>query len=360
MKINFLKKILSAPNYLNLPFAGIEICNRSIKYIEFANKKGLFFVKNFGEILLPSDIIKDGDVLNKDILIKTLIEVKNNISTNFVKVSIPEEKTYLFNILISKEARTNIREALEFKIEENIPLKLEESCFEYEIIDDNKLSKDMTLDVAVIPKKIIADWTDLFYQAGIYPLSYKIESKMIANSVISKGDKDNSIIINIKDDSTLFIAFINGFVRFTSSTAIGENMIRKNLFKTGLFKNEAEISHFFESDFSFETKYEKETYSALVNIFSVLKDEVEKFNEYIINEFLEIKSSPAKKINKIILCGRSSVLPGLAKHINQKINTKIILANVWSEIFDIKENISKIKFNDSLNFVTPIGLIIPK
>ncbi|MFH1607710.1 MAG: minichromosome maintenance protein MCM, partial [archaeon] len=38
MKINFLKKILSAPNYLNLPFAGIEICNRSIKYIEFSNK----------------------------------------------------------------------------------------------------------------------------------------------------------------------------------------------------------------------------------------------------------------------------------------------------------------------------------
>jgi hypothetical protein len=42
----------------------------------------------------------------------------------------------------------------------------------------------MVLNVSVIPKRIISDYTDVFDQAGIYPLSYEIESKMIANSVI--------------------------------------------------------------------------------------------------------------------------------------------------------------------------------
>ena len=36
------KKILSVPNYLSLPVAGIEICNKSVKYIEFINKNGIF------------------------------------------------------------------------------------------------------------------------------------------------------------------------------------------------------------------------------------------------------------------------------------------------------------------------------
>ena len=358
MKANFLKKLLYIPNYLSLPVAGVEICNKSIKYIEFFNKKGIFSIKNFGEISLLPNTVKDGDILNKNSLIKALIEVKNNISADFIKVSIPEEKTYIFDIQIPKEAETNIREVLEFKIEENVPLKLEESSFEYEIVDDNKSQKDLMLNVSVIPKRVISDYTDVLNQAGLYPLSYETESKMIASSVIPRRDKRNSIIVNIKDDSTVLIAVIDGFVRLTSSISIGESTIRESLSKTGLFSDELAIDKFFENDFSFETTYTKESYSSLVNIFSILKDEVEKFNEYIINKFPNTKSSSIKNIEKIILCGRSSTLPSLAKHINQNINAEITLANVWSNIFDTKDFVSQIRFDESLSLVTPIGLFI--
>ncbi len=358
MKTNFLKKILYLPNYLSLPVAGIEICNGSIKYIEFFNKKGALSVKNFGEVLLSPNIVKNGEILNKNVLAKALAEVKNNISADFVRVSIPEEKTYIFDVQIPKEAKTDIRETLEFKIEENVPLKLEESSFEYEIINDNKSERDMTLNVSVIPKRVISDYTDALAQAGIYPLSYEIESKMIANSVIPTGDKKNYIIMNIKDDSTVLIAVVGGFVRLTSSVPIGENTIRENLLKTDLFLDKLVSSKFFENDFSFETTYSKDIYPSLIYTFSVLKDEVEKFNEYIINKFSDINILTAKNIDKIILCGRCATLPGLAKHINQNLNAEIILADTWSNIFDVKEFIPDMKFQNSLKFVTPIGLIV--
>ena len=117
MKTNFLKQLLYIPNYLSLPVAGIEICNKSIKYIEFFDKKGVLSVRNFGEIILAPDIIKNGDILNKNALVKALTEIKNKISSDFIRVSIPEEKTYIFEVKMPKEAITNIREALEFKIE---------------------------------------------------------------------------------------------------------------------------------------------------------------------------------------------------------------------------------------------------
>ncbi|MFH1454797.1 MAG: pilus assembly protein PilM [bacterium] len=358
MKVNFLKKLFYLPNYLSLPVAGIEICNRSIKYIEFFNKKGVFSIKNFGEVLLSPNIVRDGDILNRNALIKALTEVKNHISTDFVKVSIPEEKTYIFDVQIPKEAKSNIRETLEFKIEENAPLKLGESYFEYEIVDDKKSGKDITLNVSVIPRRVISEYAEIFDQIGIYPLSYEIESKMIADSVIQKGDERNSIIINIKDDSTVLVAVIDGFVRITSSVSVGESAIRESLLKTGLFSDELVVGKFFENDFSFETTYTKESYASLVNVFSVLKDEVEKFNEYIINKFSNTKTSPIKSMDKIILCGRSVLLPGLAKHINQNINAEVVFANTWSNVFDIKEHTSNMKFYDSLSFVTPIGLIV--
>ncbi|MFA5651952.1 MAG: pilus assembly protein PilM [Candidatus Paceibacterota bacterium] len=359
MKANFFKKLFYIPDYLSLPVAGVEICNKSIKYIEFFNKKGVFSIKNFGEVSIAPNVVKDGDVLNRDALAKALIEVKNNISSDFVKVSIPEEKTYIFDTQIPKEAKTDIREALEFKIEENVPLKLEEVYFEYEVVNHSpKTMKDLIVNVSVIPKMVISDYTEVLNQANLYPLSFELGSKMIANSVIPKDDMRNFIIIKIKDDSTVFIAVIKGVVRFTSTVAIGENMIRERLLKTGLFSDELISGNFFASDFSFETTYTKESYESLVNIFSVLKDEAERFNGYIEDKFSDPKSPSAKKVYKIILCGRSSTLPGLAKHINQNIKTEVVLANAWSNVFDTKEFVANMKFNDSLDFVTPIGLVV--
>ena len=357
MKVNFLKKLLYVPNYLALPVAGIEICNKSIRYIEFFNKKGIISIKNFGEVSLASGVVRDGEILNRSILVKTLAEVKKNISSSFVKISIPEEKTYIFDTQIPREAENNIREALEFKIEENVPLRLEESSFEYEVVNDDKKSKDMTVNVSVIPKRVIADYSEILEQAGLYPISYEMESKMIAGAVVPSGEKKNYIIINIKDDSTVLIAIIDGIVRLTSSVAVGESMLREKLLKTGLFSDELISGNFFESDFPFETTYTKESYSSIINIFSILKDEVDKFNEYITNKFSDAKGV-AKKVDRVILCGKSSTLPGLAKHINQDIKSEVVLANTWANVFDLKEFAPSMKFHDSLSYVTPIGLVI--
>lgn len=357
MNMNFFKKILYIPNYISLPVAGIEICNKSIKYIEFNNKQGVFSIKNFGEVSLPDGVVKDGDILNKNALSKALLEVKNNISSDFVKLAIPEEKTYLFDTQLPKEALDNIREALEFKIEENVPLKLDELYFEYEIVD-NKILNDITLSVSVIPKSVIAEYTEALEQAGLHPVSYEIESKMIASSVLTKNEKKNCIVINIKDDSTVFLAVIDGVVRLTSSVAIGESIIRENLLKNSLFSDELITGKFFETDFSFETTYTKEIYGSLINIFSILKDEVERFNDYIVSKFPNTKISANKSINKIILCGRSSTLPGITKHINQNIRADIELADVWSNIYGVKDFDYRMKFSDSLSYVTPIGLVV--
>jgi len=358
MKTNFFKKLFSIPDYLSLSVAGIEICDRSIKYIEFFNKNGFYSVKNYGEIFIPSNTVKGGDILDKKALISALIEVKKKISSDFVKVSISEDKTYIFDVQIPREAVHNLKEVLEFKIEENVPLKLEESSFEYEIVEDKKTFKNIVVNVSVIPKRIISDYSYVFDQAGIYPIAYEIESKMVADSVIRTGDTKNSIIMDIKDNSTLFIGVINGFVRITSSLLVGENLIKENLFKTGLFENEEAVNKFFENDFSFETIYAKEAYSSLANIFSILKDEVEKFDKYIVSKFPNTDTASMKKIDSIILCGKCSSLLGLSKHINQNIKTEVVLANAWTNVTDINKSIPGIKFNDSLNFVATIGLVV--
>ena len=358
MNKDILKKIFRIPNYLSLPVAGLEICNRSIKYVEFSDDNGKPYIKNFGEFPLPINVVKDGNILNKDVLVKALVEVKKNLTCDFVKVAIPEEKTYIFDVLLPKEAKDNIRQALEFKIEENVPLKFDESVFEYEIVEKNYSLTDMIVNVSVIPKRVLADYSEILDQSNLYPVSFEIESKMIASSTVDKGNNKNSIILDIKDDSSILVAVINDNVRLSASISIGENSIIETLNKIETFKNKEVANDIFNNDFSFDSIYTKESYLSLINIVSIFKDEVEKFNQYILNKFPNIRSSKQAVVDRIVVCGRSASLPGLTKHINQNLKTEITLANTLMNVCDVDDCTSNIKFQEALNYATTIGLIV--
>lgn len=357
MKTNFLQKLFYPPNYLSMKAAGVDIRNRSIRYIEVADKRGNLFIKNFGTVSLPPNTVENGEIINKDALVKALLEVKGKISSDFVKVSIPEEKTYIFDTQILLVKGSDERESIEFKLEENVPLKIDEISFGYDIIkkEEKEISDSLVASVSAIPKKVIENFTEVFTFAGLAPIGFEIESRMMARAVVPKDDKKTIMIINIKEDSTLLSLVVSGIVRFSSTVAIGDGIMKENLSKTNLLLSSGEIS---DSLSHSGTDVENEIFYSLLNIFSVIKDEVEKFNEYLAAKSEGKGVLLPKTVDEIILCGASATLPGFINHISQNIDKKIMIANVWNNVFDVKNRIPSIKFHDSLDFATAIGLAI--
>ena len=357
MKPNFFKKIFCIPKNLSMPAIGVDIGNRFIRYIDLDNKKNKIFLKKYGEISIPPGVIKDGEILNKEILVKLLIELKKQISCSLVRVSIPEDKNYIFNIKIPKVPEKEIRQVLEFKIEENVPLKLEESIFEYDIIRESLDKKELFLNVSVIPKKIISDYSEIFSLAELYPMSFETESKMVALSVVPENNDETFMIINIKDDSTVFSIVSNNTVCLTSTILVGNYSIIESLSKSLEYKDnklEKLPDNFFYSD----KNYNIDNFNSLLNIFSIFKDEVEKFVNYWLSQNDKVKDDFSIKIKKVFICGKSSALPSLRDHIVQNIDIQIILADVWENVFKIEDFLPDIKFVDSLDYAIPIGLAL--
>ncbi len=343
MKFDFFKKIFYPLNYLSMPSVGLDISNNSIKYTEFFSERGRLSIKNIGEIPIGPNVIKDGDILDKNSLVKALLQVKDKISSDMVSVSIPEERTYVFEVKIPRVDDSEIRQALEFRLEENVPLKADEVFFEYEIIDNTKKSDNgLFLSVSAIPKVVIESYINALSSAGLYPVTFEIESRMVARSVIQKNNKRTFMIVYVKDDSTILSVVSNGVVRFSSVVSVGENMMKENLLKTDSSKD-----------------HEKGSFYSLLNVFSIIKDEIEKFIDYVKLENKEKKDISSFDIDKIILCGNSSNIPGFLNHISQNISIEVVKADVWANVFDLNKYLPPVKFNDSLNFATSIGLAIP-
>lgn len=359
MPSTFFKKIFSLPNYISMPASGIEICNRSIKYIEFANTKGEIKLSNFGEIPLAPDVFKDGEILNKDELVKTLKIVKGYLKNDFVKVSIAEEKTYLFNVNIPYLKPEEIRQALEFRLEENVPLKVAESAFEFKLIRKPKRNnEDLFLNVSVIPKKIIEEYSEVFDKVGLNVISFETESKAVSRALMLRGEQRAVMIVHIKDTTTTMSIVSQGATCFTSSIPVGNHSVLEILKKIPS-KNFESIKKIPEKILSLDDFYDKDVYDYLINIFSIIKDEVEKFNKYWISQVESHATDGFSELDKIILCGRSSVIPGLTNHISQNIGIDTVVGNVWQNAFDLDSSMPDLKFLDSLDYAVAIGLAIP-
>ncbi len=359
MKSSILKKLFYPPHYLTMTVAGVDIRNTGIKYIEFIDRKGLIYIKNSGEIPLAPGIFKDGDILNKAALVKALAGLKNKISADFVKVSIPEEKTYLFDTQIPFVPQANVRESLEFKLEENVPLKADEIVFEYDLVSSEPdANKMLVVNVSAIPKKVIASFTEAFEEAGLMPLSYEMESKMIGRAVMPRKDHEPTIIIHIKDESTMLALVIDRMVRFTSTVAIGDLAMKQSLKK---------IDPSFAGNFDTLSNTlsvpghaaSTDLFYSMFNVFSVLKDEIEKFNSYLVSHAKNKHNLLPEKISRIVIAGKSALLPGFCEHLSQNFNADVALADVWTNTFDLNDYLPAISFGDSLNLATAIGLAIP-
>ncbi len=357
MKVNFFKKLLRSPKYLSMQAAGIDVCNECVRYIEFGGAGEKTFIKNFGEIPLAPNTFKDGDIIDADALSKALAEAKKKISSDFVKLSIPDEKTYLFDTWIPLVKGSDVRESIEFNLEENVPLKRDEVFFEYDVIEKEERDgiKGIFVSVSVIPKKNIQDFTDVCVRAGLAVESFEMESRVTAHAVVQNGDSKTFLVVDIKEGSTLLSLVVSGIVRFTSTVALGDAAIKENISTINPSVPAGKIpDSFLNANADIESKL---SYS-LVNVFSVIVDEMKKFDDYLLSKSEEKSTHLPKMIDEIILSGRSAALPSFAAHIRQNMNAKVVLANVWSNSFDINEKIPRIAFNDSLDFASAIGLAI--
>ena len=88
------------PEFLNIPYAGLSISDTAVRVIQFSGNKGDLRLLKFAEKILPDGLVVAGLITNTDEVAKILREMRKNLKLCHIKVSLPEEKAYLFTTKI--------------------------------------------------------------------------------------------------------------------------------------------------------------------------------------------------------------------------------------------------------------------
>lgn len=341
---------------MEMPAVGIEITDTVVRFAELKNHLGQNQLGRFGEVVLPAGTVEKGHVQKPEELLKVLRKIRQENKFTFVKCSLPEEESYLFKLTIPKGLNQceEIRQNIEFRLEENVPLTVAESVFDYFLIDKNNGEQEAS--VSVVPLTIVETYTELLTKAGFQVISYDVESKAVAKAVIKRGDLSPYLVINIKDRSTTIMIIENGVVQYTTTASIGGYDITEAI-KRNMAISFEEAKKRKDELLFVESKDSIELFNILINFVAAIKDETEKFYSFWRSRKFE-NGRVGGEIKKAYLCGKDSALVGFEKYLTIGLKVEVELCDVWQNVFSPNDFLPEIKFLDSLNYAVPVGLFL--
>jgi type IV pilus assembly protein PilM len=343
------------PPFLAMNALGVSVNDDYIRVIEFKlGSKGRTLGK-FQEKKVPQGIIEDGEIKKPSEFILLLKEIKKEFGYQFVRVSLPEEKAYVFKTELPHIAPEAIASAVEFKIQENVPISPGEAVFDYSVISEDKDS--IQLSVTVVPTLVVESYTETFRKAGFTPISFKVESQAVARAIIHNGDFANALVINFNENQTGFYIVSGGIVQFASTLKLGSDSLTSLIerhFKVSL----AEAEKIKKQKAFSKNHANTELMFSISNSLSVIRDEANKVLAYWKTYTRKGDNDEGQKIEKIILCGEDVIVAGIDRYMSLNIGLPIEIARVWDNAFNIREHIPALSMEESLNYAAAIGLAL--
>lgn len=215
------------PKFLAMKHAGLDISDDAIYCLEYGNSSASSGWKNtigkFSRIEIANDLIQGGDVKDEKKLVELLADMGKKYGLSYVKVSVPEEKAYLFQTSVPGGTINEVRQNIEFKLEENVPLSAVDAVFYYDLMPLSVTAGSLRASVSVVPRSYIEHNMELVSRAGLFPVAFEVVPKAIARAIVPPDLDKTVLVLHVMHYKTGIYVVSGGVVCFTSTMNWGSH-----------------------------------------------------------------------------------------------------------------------------------------
>lgn len=326
--------LFPVPEFLLLSTVGVAVTDIDTKFVQLRREifGDGFKLMSSSRMSNPTGAVESGLISQPDELAGVLKILFSRYNVRYAHAVLPEEKTYLFTTTIGSVPPEGLKDAAAFIIEENVPVTLTDSVFDFEIIKVSEDTGDIKLAVSVVPKNVVDAYIKFFESAGVTPVSFDLESRAMARAVIRPEDKRSHLIINLSLKKTGFYIVEDGVVQFSTTPAYGVG--------------------------------QDQSYSSLNDLKTEMRKVMTFWNAH--TDPLHPSSGeagqsgkPEGQIEKIILCGSGASSGDFVEKLMGGGEVPYELANVWLNMSPSRSRVSEIPTDESLDYASVIGLVLP-
>lgn len=356
--LSALMRVFPPPTYMTMPCIGLDISDTSLKYVALApssKREGFRELRLWGDLDIPSAVLSRGAVDDPSKLVAVLKEFKDKTKAEFVRVSLPEERAYLFEteVKISTPLK-EIRGLLEFRLEENVPIPSREVYFDYSLMPYKAGDRTVTVSVVAYAKQTIHSYYDACVAAGLRPISFEVEGQAMARAMVPRDARGASLIVDFGKTRTGIGIVYQGALLYTSTIDIGGLHLSQVLRKALGDKSEEELTHLKNTQGLVRGVDTSDVREALVPIVSVIRDEIMTRMQY----WHSRSEKEDRQISTVILCGGSANLKGFPEYMTETLSVPTYRGNVWENVLSLEDSVPPIDKRHSYGYAAAIGLAL--
>ena len=292
--------------------------------ITFFDKKQLSFSEKSNSIGSVQDITK---AIN-NIIKEAKIEARE------VVFSIPDFTTFFINFKLPLIKKSELEKVIQYEARKYIPLPPEKVFLDWQVIKGTPLkereisiSKGKKLEIllVVIPNEVIEQYKNIALACQLELIALEAEVFSLKRALIKEGQKEAIALIDIGLRSTTCSIIENEKLQNSYSFEMsGEEFIKKITEEFNISTIEAEELIKKYGLLNNEEKAEK-VYKTLLPLINIVLMEIEK-------TFYNFYQKGGQDIQKVILAGGISLLPGLKEYFENKLKKEIIFAKPFSDL----------------------------
>jgi type IV pilus assembly protein PilM len=359
----FLDKFFPIPDFLRMPAIGLDISDTMITYTELVYTSKGVGVGRYGQKTLDEGVIVKGVIQDTQKLQMVLSALHQELGIHFARITAPEQLVFSFVITIPKVDHKEISAAIEFQIEEHIPVPKTDLIFDYEIIAET--SRNYRLKVNAITEKIFESYHSVLADSGFHVVHFEPNQEANVRALMLADNTKDLVLVDIGKEYTSISVVESGLiissvsVEFSSSGAgnidiLGDEIMRYyNYWRTkdvkrALFVEEDEV----DGDTTKRTENQEKLQAEKQQTIS---EEKSKGDE---SQSQQETTNTASSMYPLVICGDIEGLAPSFEQLAKKLNTEVVQATVWNAPDidgDSKYHIPK---TDVTKYVTAIGLAL--
>ena len=313
-------------------YLGIDIGTLSIKIVELSNENGRPKLENYAILtnygLALRDSVQDGAEKTPKIfggeanlMLRRLIKA-GEIEAREINMSVPIFSSFLTVMELPQMSELEVAKAVQFEAKKYVPVSLDSVVIDWSLIGTSGDGKILILLVA-IPKDLINEYTNIAREAGLKLLTIELETVSAARALIG-NDPVPAVLMDMGSRDTTISVVDNGSLRISHSIETsGEDLTR-------VLANSLNISWRRAEELKKESGLKiMDNNSQITSILTPLLNIIISAAQNIIDIYF---SKTKKKIEKLIIYGGVSKMPGFAEYLNSRLKLDVVIGAPFSRV----------------------------
>jgi type IV pilus assembly protein PilM len=324
---HFARVEFAPPDYIALPTAGIDISASGIKTVMLKEHLHGLEVDGLSEEHLAPGVIQNGEIADHITLAKTLTVVASRHNIKRANITLPEARGYLFEADVNGTHKREWRTGVEQHLDEYVPLPPTEVAFDIAPL----ITKGDTAHVVGIgyARRVADAAIQVFEDAGIEVRSIESETFALPRAIISHGDSETVMVVDIGKTTTKLLVISRRLPRFATTLEIGGHALTLAVQKYfGVTEEEAKLV---KAEKGLVADADNAEYqAAMLTTMSVIREEIVRRLDYWQSRAGQITAHAP--VTRAILVGGNATLRGLPEYLAASLKIPVELGDVFRNL----------------------------